>query len=251
MNLPSLNLNCHKERVSFMTRLTTLLFDMDGVILDSMPWHVRAWQQALAEFGCSVSDELLYLHEGAIEPSTAAEIFHENGCCMDEEKFLRVLRRQIDIFNSVFRSSIRVYDYVPDMLADLRRTGRELAIVTSSHSDILKEVLPGSIRKMLSAVITGDRVQRRKPWPDPYLAAMKNLRKTPDHCCVIENAPAGIESARSAGMKCIAIKTTLDEQHLKKAHYIVDSHQELHRLLTGGQEISLFQHAVDSQTRTL
>ncbi len=216
-----------------MTDHPALLFDMDGVILDSMPWHVKAWQQALSEFGCSVREELLYLHEGAIEPATAAEIFHENGCRMDEERFLRVLDRQIGIFNSEYRNKVRVYEQVPDMLADLRRDGRELAIVTSSHSDILEEVLPASIRNMISCIITGDSVQRRKPWPDPYLAAMSNLGQAPPDCCVIENAPAGIESARAAGMKCIAIKTTLDAHYLQNAHHIVDSHHELHRLLAG------------------
>ncbi len=226
-------LQLYNETVNKMTDIPALLFDMDGVILDSMPWHVKAWQRALAEFGCSVRDELLYLHEGAIEPATAAEIFHENGCRMDEERFLKVLGRQIEIFNSEYRMKVKVYRQVPDMLADIRRDGRDLAVVTSSHSDILQEVLPPSIRKMLSCIITGDRVPRRKPWPDPYLAAMRNLGQTPSNCCVIENAPAGIESARSAGMKCIAIKTTLDEHHLQNAHHIVDSHHELHRLLCG------------------
>ncbi len=216
-----------------MTDIPALLFDMDGVILDSMPWHVKAWQQALAEFGCHVDDELLYLHEGAIEPATAAEIFNENGCRMDEERFLQVLSRQIEIFNSSFRKEVKVYRYIPDMLSDLNRRGRRLAVVTSSHSDILEEVLPGSIRKLLSSVVTGDMVSRRKPWPDPYLTAMKHIDQTPDRCCVIENAPAGIESARAAGMRCVAIKTTLDEKHLKNAHHIVESHQDLYRLLTG------------------
>ena len=235
-----MNSNCHTANISHesvqeIPDLPALLFDMDGVILDSMPWHVKAWQRALAEFGCQVRDELLYLHEGAIEPATAAEIFHENGCRMDQEKFLLVLNRQIEIFNSLFRMKVRVYDQVPDMLADLRRAGRELAIVTSSHSDILEEVLPSSIRNMLSSVITGDRVHRRKPWPDPYLAAMINLGQTPGNCCVIENAPAGIESARAAGMTCVAIKTTLDEHHLRKAHHIVDSHNDLRKLLSAGR----------------
>ncbi len=221
--------------VPTMTDIPALLFDMDGVIINSMPWHVRAWQQALTEFGCQVDDELLYLHEGAIEPATAAEIFHENGCHMDEERFLQVLSRQIEIFNSSFRKEVKVYRYIPDMLYDLSRRGRKLAVVTSSHSHIIEEVLPDSIRKLLSSVVTGDMVRRRKPWPDPYLAAMKHINQTPDRCCVIENAPAGIESARAAGMKCVAIKTTLDEQHLKNANHIVDSHKDLYRLLTKGE----------------
>ena len=235
-----MNPNCHTTNISHksvheMPDLPALLFDMDGVILDSMPWHVKAWQHALAEFGCRVREELLYLHEGAIEPSTAAEIFHENGCRMDEEKFLLVLGRQIEIFNSEFRMHVKIYDEVPDMLADLKRSGQELAIVTSSHSDIMEEILPVSIKKMLSSIITGDKVPRRKPWPDPYLAAMRNLGQTPENCCVIENAPAGIESARAAGMTCVAIKTTLDEHHLRRAHHIVNSHNDLRKLLSFGR----------------
>ena len=214
-----------------MENSSALLFDMDGVILDSMPWHVRAWRKALAEFGCEVDEELIYLHEGAIEPATAADIFNRNGCCMDEEQFLAVLSRQIEIFNREFRHRVTVYRDVPDMLASLGHTGKKLAIVTSSHSDILEEVLPKNVRSLFSAIITGDSVDRRKPWPDPYLAAMKNLGQRPETCCVIENAPAGIESARAARMKCIAITTTLSPEHLKKADLVVENHGHLHKVL--------------------
>ena len=65
----------------------SVLFDMDGVILDSMPYHVRAWQEALSEQGFSVSAELLYLHEGAIEPDTAAAIFQDNERFIDADMF--------------------------------------------------------------------------------------------------------------------------------------------------------------------
>ncbi len=224
-----------RAKTNNMKEIPALLFDMDGVILDSMPWHVRAWQKALSEFGCTVNEELIYLHEGAIEPSTAAEIFNSNGCCMDEDSFMKVLSRQIEIFNTECRSHVRIFEDVPDLLADLNRSGKSLAIVTSSHSDILEEVLPRSVRGLFTTIITGDSVNRRKPWPDPYLAAMKRMNRSPDLCCVIENAPAGIESARAAGMRCIAIKTTLSDEHLKKAHIITENHRELHRILCGGR----------------
>ena len=216
--------------------MKALLFDMDGVILDSMPWHVLAWKKALEEAGCQVGDELIYLHEGAIEPATAAEIFHNNGCCMDEELFGRVLKRQMEIFNRYYRKKVRPYQGVPDLLADLKRQGLALAVVTSSHSRITSEVLPASIRSLFSAVVTGDAVSRRKPWPDPYLAAAKRLGLVPESCCVIENAPSGIEAALAAEMTCIAIKTTLDARHLARADHVVESHQELRALLTGNRE---------------
>ena len=222
--------------VKEMKNIQALLFDMDGVILDSMPWHVLAWKKALEEAGCQVKDELIYMHEGAIEPATAAKIFHSNGCCMDEELFGRVLKRQIEIFNRDYRKKVQIYEGVPDLLADLKREGRSLALVTSSHSHITREVLPSSVRSLFSAVVTGDAVTRRKPWPDPYLAAMKAMGLFPESCCVIENAPAGIEAALAAEMTCIAIKTTLDARHLARADHIVENHQELKALLTENRD---------------
>ncbi len=209
----------------------SILFDMDGVILNSMPFHVRAWQEALAEHGLRVSDRLLYLHEGAIEPETATAVFSRNGCAITCEGFQEILQRQIEIFTRHYRSSIRPFPQVPKLLEALHASGWRLGLVTSSHVNILKGILPNNIASYMDCIITGDAVKRRKPFPDPYLEALKRMGVSCYEAIVVENAPAGIKAAKAANLPCLALKTTLEEEDLAGADLVVEDHVELKRYL--------------------
>jgi beta-phosphoglucomutase len=205
-----------------MTR--SVLFDMDGVILDSMPYHVKAWQEALSEQGFSVSAKLLYLHEGAIEPDTAAAIFQDNERSIDADMFYEILERQMEIF-----------------------------AVTSSHVEILKKVLPTEIKSYMDHIVTGDQVERRKPFPDPFLAALSALGQNPEACLVVENAPAGIMAAKAAALHCVALTTTLSEEYLSEADAVLSSHAELSDSLSPGAMVRtpsvLLKHYVRTRRR--
>lgn len=211
----------------------SIIFDMDGVILDSMSYHVQAWQGALCAYGLSVSEEVLYIHEGAIEPETAVAIFEENGCPMDSLRFQQILCCQKEIFGSRYRSKVKPYPEVPSMLERLEGQGWELALVTSSHREILDMVLPREIHDRMAHIVTGDQVTRRKPYPDPYLKALSALGRAPKDCLVVENAPAGIRAAKAAELHCIALTTTLASDHLMLADAVLRSHIELERYVVG------------------
>ncbi len=215
---------------------SAVLFDMDGVVLDSMPWHVKAWQEAFREFGLHVPEEALYLHEGAIEAETSRKIFEDQGVSPTEELFRKVLLRQREIFRKKYWSLVRPFPEIPDLLADLRRKGSRLALVTSSHREILEEILPVRLRKLFHFILTGDQVRRRKPHPEPYLLAQETLKAQKEETVAVENAPAGIKSAKGAGLFCIALTTTLAERHLKEADLVLPSHQDLYRFLTNGHQ---------------
>ncbi len=216
--------------------MKAVLFDMDGVILDSMAYHVRAWQMAMEERGLRVSADVLYLHEGAIEPETAVDIFQRNNCPMDAQDFAEILARQKEIFSLRFQSRVRPYPEVPGLLEEFQSRGWELALVTSSHSDILDRILPEEIRRRMALVVTGDQVSRRKPFPDPYIQAGSALGLPRSACMVVENAPAGIQAAKSARMTCYALTTTLSEEHLAGADAVFRSHADLQRHLLARQE---------------
>lgn len=211
--------------------IKAVLFDMDGVILDSMKYHVHAWKEAMMDFGCEVCEELLYLHEGAIEPKTAVDIFCSHGCAMSEEDFARIFQMQKSIFHARYAAQVSPYTAVPSMLQNLHEGGLRLALVTSSHLEVVMSTLPATILMYLSHVVTGDRVTRRKPHPDPYLAAASALGMKPQECLVVENAPAGIRAAKAAGMRCVAISTTLAPHHLQEADVTVANHLALTSLL--------------------
>ncbi len=204
-----------------------VFFDMDGVLLDSMPCHVQAWQEAMGEFGCAVDEEVLYLHEGAIEPETAIRIFQDHGFYMDEARFAAILARQMAIFQERFRPHVQPYPEVPGIIARLREEGWTMALVTSSHGAILDQILPHEIRDALNHIVTGDRVSRRKPHPDPYIAALHAIGSDAASSLVVENAPAGIAAAKAAGLHCIALATTLAPERLSAADAVLTSHREL------------------------
>lgn len=213
-----------------------VLFDMDGVVLDSMPWHVKAWQEAFREFGLVVPEEALYLHEGAIEAETSRKIFEDQGVSPTEELFRKVLRRQRELFRQKYWPFVKPFPEIPDLLSDLRREGRRLALVTSSHREILEEILPHSLRELFHFILTGDQVRRRKPHPEPYLLACERLSAPRETTLAVENAPAGIKSAKGAGLFCVALTTTLPPKHLKEADLILSSHRDLYRFLKNGRK---------------
>ncbi len=213
-----------------------LLFDLDGVILDSMPWHVKAWQEAFSALGLEVPEEAIYLHEGAIELETARKIFEDQGVEPTPEFFREAFRLQKRIFTEKYRHQVRPFPGVDEHLRELKREGRRLALVTSSHREILEEVLPRSLETLFDLIVTGDRVPRRKPHPDPYLAGLSGLGLTREEALAVENAPAGIRSAKSAGLFCIAITTTLPPKYLKEADLVVENHLRLFGVLRNGRD---------------
>ena len=203
------------------------LFDMDGVVLDSMRFHVSAWKRAFLEFGLKVEDKILYLYEGAIEPGTAVELFSQNGCTITESDFEKILSRQKLIFRDRYRHRVRPYPEISRILQYLKDQGCPAALVTSSHMEILGAILPRQVMRLFDCIITGDSVQRRKPFPDPYSKAPSALCIPPEEAVAVENAPSGIYSAKGAGTSCIAITTTLGPEYLKGADIVVNNHKEL------------------------
>ena len=213
--------------------MKAILFDMDGVILDSMSCHVRAWKEAFEAFGLKVKEETLYLYEGAIEPENAVELFCNNGCIISVDDFSMILDMQKEIFKEKYKDMVAPFPEIPHILMRLNQMGVLTALVTSSHRDILGTILPLALMERFDHIVTGDMGFKRKPHPDPYLRAMEALGIEPHEGVAVENAPAGIESAQKAGARCVAITTTLPEHHLSAADIVVHSHLELMERLNG------------------
>jgi HAD superfamily hydrolase (TIGR01509 family) len=95
-----------------------------------------------------------------------------------------------------------------------------MALVTGATRERIT-ITAGAVLPRFDAVVTANDVTRTKPFPDPYLAAASGLRVEPDACVVIENAPLGIDAAHAAGMRCVAVASTLDPRHLSAADIVV------------------------------
>ncbi|WP_022856108.1 HAD family hydrolase [Thermodesulfobacterium thermophilum] len=212
-----------------------VFFDLDGTLIDSMPYHAKAWIEALAEYGIKFKEEEVYLYEGAIEFEMVRDIFLQKGFTIDKNFFENLFKKQKAIFLSRYASKVKPFPEVPGILETLKKEKKGLALVTSSHVEILEKVLPKSFYSYFSVVLTGDRIKKRKPHPDPYLEALKAFNTSINQGLVVENSPAGVISAKGANLFCVAITTTLSEEHLRLADLIVKDHTELKEVLLNGK----------------
>jgi beta-phosphoglucomutase len=207
--------------------LAAILFDLDGVILDSMPWHIRAWREIFAGLGVEVEEEFLYLNEGAIEASHLEEMVAALGVAREPGWLARLLPRQAELFQAKYAGRVKPFADAPPVLDRFGRSGLRLALVTSSRRAVVERCLPAGLLARFEVLISGDEVRQGKPHPEPYLTGLARLGLEPALAVAVENAPAGISSARAAGLTCLALATTLSPRHLGGAAGIYGSLTEL------------------------
>lgn len=186
-----------------------IVFDMDGVILDSPPVHLLTWQQTLAPLGIELTADDHYPLEGLPTEVTAqrlTERFLGKACSAREARRLANTKRAL--FREMFNPTC-VPGIVP-LLHDLQGRGYRLGLVTGSARSVVHESLaPTGVAPFFEVIVTGDEVASGKPDPEPYRAAAVRLGVPPAQCLAVENAPLGIQSAKAAGMGCVALETTL------------------------------------------
>jgi beta-phosphoglucomutase len=204
-----------------------MIFDMDGVVLDSPPMHLLTWQQTLAPLGIELTAADGYPFEGLPTEITAqclTERFLGEACSDEEARRLASVKRAL--FRDIFEPTL-VQGILP-LLHDLRGRGYRLGLVTGSARSVVDESLaPTGVLEFFEIVITGDEVARGKPDPEPYSSAAAGLGFTPSQCLAVENAPLGIRSAKAAGLGCIAIETTLPAGQLSQADRVFPDVQSL------------------------
>jgi len=206
-----------------------VLFDMDGVLIDSMPEHYRAWSMALGEAGMEVSEEEIYRREGEKGEVTARDMLKAHGIMITKKRVRHLLDRKEEIFRT--SSVIRPFSNAETVVAAVASLGLPLGLVTGTSAGEMAKVLPEEIRRHFAVFVTGDQVRRGKPNPEPYLKGIFGLGIQPGQTLVVENAPYGIQSAKAAGAVCVAIRSYLSDEHLAGAHFLLDGLDELEPFL--------------------
>ncbi len=208
-----------------------VLFDMDGVIVDSMPYHYIAWFEALRPYGVRVSCFDVFSREGERWDRSLDDFLGAAGIRVTSALREEIFAQRQRTFKKYFKRFL--FPGVESFIELLDGSGYELGLVTGTPRDEVLRILPAALRKRFKCLIAGDMVARGKPHPEPYLRAAKGIGVEPPDCWVIENAPLGIESARRAGMTCIAVDTSLPASYLRRAHVVVSSFADIGRRLCG------------------
>jgi beta-phosphoglucomutase len=212
--------------------IRALAFDCDGVLLDSGRTYYLAYERVLREAGAQVSPREIYLEEGKPTPEVLRLMLEKRGMPASTAIIRTMVERRRE-----YQEMIGDREFFPAalrLLRTLRALHYKLAMVTGSSRKSVELVLTPEIRSLLDVVITADDVERPKPEPQPFELAANRMGVPPAQCLAVENAPYGIQSAKSAGCPTIAICTTLGPEDLRAADWIVPDHTALENLLSSG-----------------
>ncbi len=208
-----------------------IVFDMDGVVLDSPPMHLHSWQQTLAPLGVELTAADHYPLEGLPTEVTAqrlTEQFLGKACSEREARQLADTKRAL--FREMFNPTC--VPGIPPLLHDLQGRGYRLGLVTGSARSVVDESLaPAGVADFFEVIVTSDEVSSGKPAPEPYRTAADRLGLSPSRCLAVENAPLGIRSAKAAGMGCVALQTTLPAEQLSLADKVFPNVQAMREWL--------------------
>lgn len=200
--------NYLKQHSYHHIHLKAVLFDMDGVLFNSMPNHARAWNEAMKHYGMHLSCEEAYLHEGRTGASTINIVSQrERGHDATPEEIERIYQTKTEIFNSYPKAERMpgAWEAIRQMKAD----GLTIMVVTGSGQASLLERLnrnfPDTFRQEL--MVTAYDVKHGKPSPEPYLMALEKAGLHPNEAIVVENAPMGVHAGVAAGIFTVAVNT--------------------------------------------
>lgn len=189
--------------------IKAVLFDMDGVLYDSMKHHAKSWHEVMSEEGITSTPEEFYMHEGRVGYDTIDLLINRefNREATQEEKE-RIYKRKSELFSHYNEGE--TIPFALDMLKAVKASGMECIVVTGSGQPTLLDKLDKNFPNIFAKekMVTAFDVNKGKPDPEPYLMGLKrggNLK--PNQAIVIENAPMGIEAAVTAGIFTIAINT--------------------------------------------
>jgi len=202
-----------------------VLFDLDGTLADTMDDNFKAWRNAFEKYNVNIKKEDYFPLEGMNVFEIARVISNKYNINSNHEKIVR-LKNDYYLKNHKFR----FYSGAEELINSLKKK-KLLALVSASPREKLEKTVPETFLRNFKNVISGDDVENGKPNPEPYLKAMDVLSLKPEECTVIENAPLGIQSAKAAGIYCIAITNTLPKKELRLADKIVFNFKELEKLL--------------------
>lgn len=186
-----------------MARFDAILFDFDGVLLDSEPLHCACWAEVLAPFGIKLDWDYYRAHFLGVDDRVMIPRIASSATPPLDWK---TLWAQYPNKRDCLRKRLEQPPFppeLPDLLADLRRDHKLAVVSTSAFVEVEPPLEAGRIRQYFDAVVTGESTERHKPAPDPYLlaASLVGARKP----LVVEDSEPGIASGRAAGFEVLAI----------------------------------------------
>jgi len=203
-----------------------VLWDMDGVLVDSASYHYRAWRETLAAAGVDLDEASFRRTFGQRNDAILADLL---GPDVSEEQVVSLGAAKERRYRAlVMQEGIAPLAGAVEWLRRLHTRGIPQAVVSSAPRANITTVLEAlRVADLFQALVSGEAVRQGKPHPESFLLAARRLGLPPQRCLVVEDAPAGVEAARRAGMACLALTTSHPPEDLLAADWVVESLADL------------------------
>ncbi|WP_298392155.1 HAD family phosphatase [Flavobacterium sp.] len=195
--------------------IQTVIFDMDGVIVDTEPVHHYAYNQHFKQLNIDVSPEMYASFTGSSTKNTYTIIKAHFGL---EESIETLVRAKRDFFNAAFdnKEDLFLLDGVEHLIKDLHSNGMQLVLASSSANETIERIFNRfNLHQYFTFKVSGEDFPKSKPHPAIFLKAAELAQTAVEHCIVIEDSTNGIQAAKSAGIYCIGY----DSFHSKMQDY--------------------------------
>jgi beta-phosphoglucomutase len=202
-----------------------VLWDMDGVIVDSACYHLKSWQETFHQTGITFTGEDFKHSFGMRNEEIIQAVL---GKDFTREKFEAIVSAKESAFRRLIKGNVKALPGVSKLLLALDQAGFWQALVSSTPMENIGLIIGElDIRHYFQQIISGYDVTEGKPSPQGYLLAARRLGVKPENCMVIEDAVAGVKAAKNGAMKCIAVTNTHPAQSLAEADLVVSSLNEV------------------------
>lgn len=196
-----------------------VIFDMDGVIVDSYDYHCEAWHYFVERYGVDFPDEDIKRNFGRRNEEVLGTIFKRQ---LTEEEIIRMGGEKESLYRELHKKCIKAAPGLMEMLEELKKAGIKMAIGSSAPVENVEFVIESlGLDKYIEAYVHSGMIEKGKPEPDVFLRAAEMLHVSPENCVVFEDSFPGMEAGLRAGMKVIAVATTHREEEIKGVHGVI------------------------------
>jgi len=201
-----------------------VIWDMDGVIVDTGPFHFEAWRELVERKGRPYTEEDFHRGFGLRNDAILQDLLGP----LTPEEIISLGNEKEAMFRSKIQGRIHLLPGVLKLLETQRATAIGIALGSSAPLENVRFMLNAlDIDGYFDIIVSAEDVNRGKPDPEVFLLAAKRLGVEPHRCVVIEDAVGGVEAAKAAGMHCIAVTNTHSAQALAKADVVTDNLEKI------------------------
>ncbi|MDI6814621.1 MAG: HAD family phosphatase [Dehalococcoidales bacterium] len=221
-----LNPNTNKEHTTpSRSKAKAVIWDMDGVIADTAPYHLKAWQEVFQKRGVKFTEEDFRRSFGQRNDTIIRNTLGEVTLQSEIDAIAREKERN---FRKAIRQNIKPLPGAIRLIKMLTEHGFKMALASSAPMENIQLLIKGlGINNCFQSIICDRDVTEGKPSPQGFLLAAQRLGVKPKNCIVIEDAVAGITAAKRAGMHCLAITNTHPRMSLMEADLVIDTLEEV------------------------